>query len=140
MAVRSTHPTLHRLMPDSTDAREWVRYATSDLRLAETVPSSGVLLERLCFHAQQAAEKAAKAVLVAFGVVPPRVHATDYLLALVREHIEFPDAVRQSGILTDFAVVSRYPADFGALDEAEWTEAVALAAVAWAEGAVERRA
>lgn len=140
MAARFT--SLTPPMPDSTDAEEWVRYATSDLRLAEAAPPSGVLLEHLCFHAQQAAEKAAKAVLVAFGVVPPKVHDIDYLLALVGEHVAVPDLVRRSGILTDFAVISRYPADFGELDEAEWTEAVALAraVVAWAEAAVERRA
>ena len=38
-------------MPDSTDVREWIRHAESDLRLAETAPPSGVLLEHLCFHA-----------------------------------------------------------------------------------------
>ena len=39
-------------MPDSTDVREWIRHAESDLRLAETAPPSSVLLEHLCFHAR----------------------------------------------------------------------------------------
>ena len=122
-------------MPDSTIAREWVRYATSDLLLAETVPPSGVLLEHLCFHAQQAAEKAIKAVLVAHEVVPPKIHDIKRLFSLVREYADVPEALEQAEVLTDFAVITRYPADFGEVDEAEWTECVALAraVVAWAD-------
>ena len=122
-------------MADSTDVREWIRHAESDLRLAETAPPSGVLLEHLCFHAQQAVEKAVKAVLIAGGVVPPKVHDIAYLLSLVPDGVAVPEDVERSEVLTDFAVISRYPADFGEVDEAEWVEAVALAraAVAWAE-------
>ena len=126
-------------MPDSTDAREWVRYATSDLLLAETVPSSGVLLEHLCFHAQQSVEKAIKAVLIADGVIPPRTHNVARLIGMVRESGRaFPDDLRDSEGLTPYSVLSRYPADFGELDEGEWRHAVALAraAVAWADGVV----
>ncbi len=36
----------------------WLRHARSDLHLAESPPPQGVLLETLCFHAQQTAEKA----------------------------------------------------------------------------------
>ena len=44
---------------------DWLRHAYSDLALASITPSSQILLEQLCFHAQQAAEKALKAILVA---------------------------------------------------------------------------
>jgi len=43
----------------------WLAYAESDLAVAGGVDRPGVLTETLCFHAQQAAEKAIKAVLVA---------------------------------------------------------------------------
>lgn len=107
-------------MPDSTIAQEWVRYATSDLLLAETVPPSGELLEHLCFRAQQTAEKAAKAVLISEGISPPKIHDVGTLLDLAAScgHPAFPD-VRPAAGLTRFAVVSRYPADFGELDEDE---------------------
>lgn len=36
---------------------DWLRYAYSDLALAGITPLPQVLLEQLCFHAQQAAEK-----------------------------------------------------------------------------------
>lgn len=40
----------------------WIAHARGDL--AEAPPPFGVPLELLCFHAQQAAEKALKAVLL----------------------------------------------------------------------------
>ena len=126
-------------MPDSTSAREWIRYATSDLLLAETVPPSGVLLEHLCFHAQQSAEKAIKAVIIADGTIPPKTHDIARLINLVHgSKRPFPDDLMGTVKLTDFAVISRYPADFGELDEAEWQETVDLArrTVAWADAIV----
>jgi hypothetical protein len=35
---------------------------------------AGVLYELLCIHAQQAAEKSLKAVLIHHGIAPPRTH------------------------------------------------------------------
>ena len=49
-----------RLPPD--DPREWLNRARSNLVQAQT-RLAGVYLEDLCFAAQQAAEKAIKAVL-----------------------------------------------------------------------------
>ncbi|MGD0091486.1 MAG: HEPN domain-containing protein [Planctomycetota bacterium] len=46
---------------------EWLRYARSDLAVARKPCQPEILLETLCFHAQQAAEKSLKAVLVARG-------------------------------------------------------------------------
>ena len=46
-----------RYPPD--DPREWISRARSDLRLAAAAPE-GVYVEDLCFHIQQAAEKAIK--------------------------------------------------------------------------------
>lgn len=49
-----------RQMPGSPD--DWLRRARSDLALAKVPLPEGALYEDLCFHAQQAAEKAIKAV------------------------------------------------------------------------------
>ena len=43
---------------------EWLRYARSEYRLAAIRRPRGVMLDVLCYHAQQAAEKAIKAVLL----------------------------------------------------------------------------
>ena len=47
--------------PEAGLPEDWVRYARSDLEIAEGPPGPHVLLEMLCFHARQAAEKGLKA-------------------------------------------------------------------------------
>ena len=48
------------IMPGSPS--DWLRHACSDLELARVARTPKILLEGLCFHAQQAAEKALKAL------------------------------------------------------------------------------
>ncbi len=111
---------------DSGDPGAWLGYARADLLLAETPPPTGVFLELLCFHAQQAAEKALKAVILSpTGTPPPRTHDVILLLDLARAVSEAPiDALAAQG-LTQYAVITRYPADLGEVDHAEWRRAVA---------------
>jgi HEPN domain-containing protein len=45
-------------------AHDWLRHAKSDLAVATQTKNADILLETLCFHAQQAAEKSLKAVLL----------------------------------------------------------------------------
>ena len=52
-------------VPGSSD--EWFQRACGDLALASAHVPDGVFYEDLCFHAQQAAEKALKAVFVYYG-------------------------------------------------------------------------
>lgn len=60
-----------RRPPD--DPREWLNRARGNLLRARAM-LPGVYLEDLCFDAQQAAEKAIKAVLIAHGVSFPPIH------------------------------------------------------------------
>ncbi len=60
--------------------KDWLRHAFSDLELAHIAPNKKILLEDLCFHAQQATEKALKAVLVANGIPFPKTHNIRTLL------------------------------------------------------------
>ena len=67
---------------DSGDPGEWLRHARSNLsrcRADRRLPD--VLFEDLCFDAQQAAEKALKAVLISGGKRFPRTHDLAELLA-----------------------------------------------------------
>ena len=58
--------------------QEWLRRARADLALARVgLNAEGTLPEDLCYHAQQAAEKAIKAVLVSRNVDFPWVHALE---------------------------------------------------------------
>jgi HEPN domain-containing protein len=68
---------------DPTDPRIWLVRARSNLRLAEVGHRQGVLLEDLCFEAQQAAEKALKALCVRDGLDFPRTHSLVVLIDIL---------------------------------------------------------
>lgn len=55
-------------MDDTGTPLDWLRHAKSDLLLAGIEPPKGVMLETLCYHAQQTVEKSLKAVLLSSGV------------------------------------------------------------------------
>ena len=126
--------------PERGSPPDWLRYATSDLRMAEAPPPSGVLLETLAFHAQQAAEKALKAALLHLtGEEPPFTHSLTRLLNALAPHVrDVPLGYAAAEALTRYAVLTRYPADLGELDEAEWQQAVAdaRAVLTWAEALI----
>jgi HEPN domain-containing protein len=64
------------LRDDPTDPNTWLGRAQSSLILAEQGQSiAGVSLEDLCFHAQQAAETAFKAVCVKYNIAFPKTHS-----------------------------------------------------------------
>ena len=70
----------------------------------------GVYIEDLCFEAQQAAEKAIKAVLIMEGIGVPYVHDLARLLSLLEDAgNDIPDAVWKSVELTPYAAITRYP-------------------------------
>jgi HEPN domain-containing protein len=99
----------------------WVRKAEHDLLnvrnnlIAEEVP-----WDTVCFHAQQAAEKMLKALLVLRGVEPERTHD---LVALLQECLaQDPDmdGLRASCLLLNpYSIDARYPAPTAAAEELE---------------------
>ena len=93
-------------------------------------------LEDLCFDAQQAAEKAIKALLVRKGVAFPYVHDIAYLLTLAEQTaVQIPDPVRRAEDLTRYAVVTQYPGLVEPVSESHYRDALASveAVVRWAE-------
>ena len=122
-----------RLPPD--DPREWLNRARSNLAMAKNrIPD--VYLEDLCFEAQQAAEKAVKAVMISHNVDFPYVHDLALLLSILEEDGEtIPDSVRRAARLTPYAVDTRYPGVEQPVSEEKFREAVAIAeaVVRWAE-------
>ena len=117
------------------DAREWIRRARSDLALARA-ERKGVYLEDLCFHAQQAAEKAIKALLIRRGIQFPYIHDLAKLLSLLEKAAgNLPDSIRQAERLTRFAVETRYPGTGAPVSDKKYREAVRLAGevLRWAE-------
>lgn len=94
------------------EAEAWLHKADSDLEtirilLADPSPP----LDSVCFHAQQAAEKALKGLLTAHGVPFPRTHDLALLASLVPRHVPL-DVHRDTWVeLSYFAVGPRYPDD-----------------------------
>lgn len=119
---------------------DWLRHAYSDLELARVVAPPGVLLEGLCFHTQQAAEKALKAVLVAHETPFPKTHSIRMLLDLMPKDLSVPKDVEDAASLTDYAVMIRYPTDTEPVDEKEYQQAIRLAeaVVSWAENIIHK--
>ena len=91
------------------DPGVWLMHAESDLVLAG-VRRKGVLPEHLCFHAQQAAEKALKAVLVSRGARVEHTHNFNVLLRdLKAAGVEVPAAIGTVRELGRHAAETRYP-------------------------------
>jgi HEPN domain-containing protein len=101
---------------------------------------AGVDLEDCCFEAQQAAEKAIKAVLIDRGIDFPFIHDLVKLLRLLEQAGEqIPQEIFEADRLTRFATASRYPgADPIPNSVYEDAVAIAEAVVAWAEEQVRR--
>ncbi len=83
---------------------DWLRYARSDLELSRTMRQAEVMFEGLCFHAQQAAEKALKAALISKGVPPPKTHNIRTLLDLLPEEIIALQEIEDAASLSDYAL------------------------------------
>lgn len=114
---------------------DWLARARADLALARAPLPEGALLEDLCFHAQQAAEKAIKAVYRAKGLQFRYTHDLAELLAgLCEQGVEFPAEVENAGDLTGFAWEARYPGLAEPVSEEEYKYAleVAEAVLRWA--------
>lgn len=129
----------HSPRPSPGSPEDWLLHARSDLALARSRPSNDVLLENLCFHAQQAAEKSLKAVLVARQVDFPPTHNIGTLLNLVPGNVAVPNEIQETRALTAYAVAARYPSDQEPIeDEAEYRDALRLAETVfeWAQIAI----
>ncbi|RMF35972.1 MAG: HEPN domain-containing protein [Chloroflexi bacterium] len=119
---------------------EWMRRARSDLEVACMTEDQRIAPEILAFHAQQAAEKALKALLVQRQVEFPRTHAIGALLNLCRAAgYERTEALADAVILTRYAVATRYPGEEEPVTRQEAREAAALAerVLAWVEAQLE---
>ena len=122
---------------DPTDPLTWLSRAKGNLSLAEKGGRlQGVLLEDLCFNAQQAAEKALKAVCLAQGMDIPKTHSLIHLMDILEANgVDVPQNVRDADILTHYAVQSRYPSFMEDVTRNEYRDALKLAAnvIVWAE-------
>lgn len=91
--------------------RAWLAHADEDWRTVDIcMRADRVPFTSVCFHAQQAAEKHLKALLVTRGISPPRTHDLAGLLEQCRVAGEDPGGIEaECERLTQYAVEPRYP-------------------------------
>ena len=116
---------------------EWMNHAESDMKIARLASDDpDIRPEQACFHAQQAAEKAFKAVLLSQGIQFPLTHDIEVLIGIAEKHgLGLPSEICLAGILTPYAVETRYPGFWFAVSSDEVDEALRMArqTLAWAK-------
>lgn len=109
-----------------------INMARSDLAAAKLLVSPGQF-HNACFHAQQAAEKNLKAVLIRHELAYPKTHDIGALVDLVRTVVPlFPQYALEAETLTQFGVEARY----GEHSLSEFNEEIAREAIAYATAIV----
>lgn len=92
--------------------RRWLAYAEADLRMARRLLRPPAEPDGVCYHAQQAAEKALKAALVSAQITIPRTHDLDALRNLLPAGWTAKQTALTLQDLTDWVVESRYPGNW----------------------------
>lgn len=111
-----------------SEAKRWMEYAKSDLDVAYTLLKSDEFFPRqICFMAQQAGEKALKAILVYLEIPFPHTHDLDRLRELIPEGWQVKQKFPELYDLSVWAVESRYPAHTPDVVESEARETLQLA-------------
>ena len=95
---------------NQSEAERWMDYAKSDLEAAYALLEMGDFFSRqICFMAQQAGEKALKAVLVFIDIPFPHTHDLDRVRELIPEGWEVKAKFPHLYDLSVWAVESCYP-------------------------------
>jgi len=101
------------------EVQAWIHKAENDFRNIELVlPAPDAPFDTVCFHAQQAAEKYLKALLVFLSIPFGRTHDLPELVALLPVDCLVQSEVGDLTELTDAAVATRYPGDIEEYDRA----------------------
>jgi len=110
-------------------ARQWLTKADQDLAVAAHLLSEEApFLTAAAFHAQQAAEKYLKALLVRHQVEFPKTHDLGELLDLLATaDAALAQQLRAAEGLNPYAVDTRYPGDCPEMTVQDGRQAVALA-------------
>lgn len=111
------------------DAWDFLALAQDDLSAATILIREPHQYHNACFHAQQAAEKALKAVLLGEGIHFSKHHDLERLVDLIRQNdATFPPFTKECAILNEYGVDARYdPRMRDEVDRDEAQEAITLA-------------
>ncbi len=96
------------------EVQRWMEYAEKDLQVAKHLLNTFFPkpLEIICYHCQQAAEKAIKAVYISLSLPGgiPHKHDLTFLLEQMKKHVSVSeDMLDHADDLNSFSVIVRYP-------------------------------
>ena len=106
--------------------KEWLSFAKMDFESAKYLldaPFYPRPLNIICYHCQQAAEKAVKALIVYFGSQGgmPKMHDISFLLSQIKNIVEGKTGIKvengpndlmvAANSLTKYGVIARYPGE-----------------------------
>lgn len=123
-------------MADQRDlARELIALAQDDRAAAAALLEVGAVSDAIvCFHAQQAVEKALKAVLASRAADFPFTHNIALLMQLCDDAgAVLPSSLADADLLTPYGVALRYGARSPSTLDRRAALGLAAAALAWAE-------
>jgi HEPN domain-containing protein len=110
------------------ETKQWLDFAVQDLGVAQHLFDTYYPkpLEIICYHCQQAAEKALKAVIIANGCPGglPKMHDLSFLLNQMKNYVKIDDLYYDcADALTPYGVSVRYPNELS-LEEHHAAEAI----------------
>ena len=105
----------------------WLRYAKIDLALMRSVLNAGGPAGEVCFHAQQATEKALKGLLESQQIKVPYTHHLVALLEMAPATLRLGVNMELLDRLTELEAQSRYPGEWPepSGEEALWASEIA---------------
>jgi HEPN domain-containing protein len=101
-------------------ANEWMKFAEADLDAAHLLKAHHrPHIEIICFHCQQAAEKALKAILAYNEDEIPKIHDLVQILDSCEAHCPGIKSsfLKQANHLSPLAIVGRYPSEIETTEE-----------------------
>lgn len=122
-------------MAHEQDVQEWLEYAWTDYDVAVFLFENRhpQPLEIICYHCQQAAEKAIKALYIALNIPGgvPRKHDLAFLLNQMQGKVAVSKELRQhADSLSVYGIAARYPAEIP-VDEGRTKLAISAAKYIW---------
>jgi HEPN domain-containing protein len=96
---------------EDPEVRAWLEKADRDFVMAQTALGPDFRFwDQVCFHSQQAAEKALKALLVAFNIPPLHTHDLVRIAHQLTPACPVPDTFEEiCSRLSQYSVNPRYP-------------------------------
>ena len=89
------------------EVKNWLHFASEDLKVAKLTLKEEIY-NQVCFHSQQCAEKAIKALILSRGIVPPKIHKLADLTNYLNKKY-FKKLIRGILSLDRYYIPTRYP-------------------------------